>query len=282
MSNKLNAVMIALMVFVPAVCAVEQTGKINTEMDTVLVTVQGTPITKNDLYVRTVQQYPGQVQDALDRMVNEIIVFKEAESRKVSVSEAEIAKKADELGITGAMNPAAKDLIKASLLADKMITAELQIKITPDDVKSFFDSNRAVLGEPEQFKLRQIFVLSENEARDIVLSLNAGADFAKLAKAKSLDNTSKDKGGDIGFLSRGMILPEIEKAVFGMKPGEISAPIQSASGWHVIKVEAVTPAKEAKFDAKMKKQLETALLNYRIQQALPAWLENLRKKAVIK
>lgn len=251
-------------------------------VETVLATVEGVPISKDALYLRIVQLYPTQAQDALDRMVNEILISKEAERKKVTVTDADIIKKAQELGIAGALNDAAKGMIRSSLQADRLITDEFKIKVTQEEVKAFFDANKVQLGDPEQVRLSQIFVATEQEANDIMLSLNAGADFSKMAKAKSMDAASKDKGGDIGFFARGMILPEIEKAAFDMKTGEITQPIKSTTGFHIIKVTDKKPAKEAKFDSNARQRIELGLKNLKIQQQLPAWLDGLRKKAEIK
>ncbi|MFH1369133.1 MAG: peptidylprolyl isomerase [Elusimicrobiota bacterium] len=282
LSRKLMAVSAVL--FVTAVCYAAQDAKPKPEMklETVLATIDGVPVTKDALYTRIIQLYPAQAQDALDRMVNEIMISNEAERKKVTISDREIKKKSVDMGITGELSNPAKDLIRISMLADKMIIEEFKIKVTPEDVKTFFEANKAVLGEPEQVRLRQIYVLAPNEANDISLSLNAGADFAKMAQAKSMDTASKDKGGDLGYFTRGMILPEIEKVAFEMKVGEISQPIKGANGYHIVKLEGRKPAKEAKFDNEMKKRLEIAIKNIRIQQAIPVWLDGLRKKAEIK
>jgi len=138
------------------------------------------------------------------------------------------------------------------------------------------------LSEPEQVHLRQIFVLDEREANDILLALNAGADFPKMAGVKSQDTASKEKGGDLGFFAKGMLVPEIEKVVFEMKAGEISPVIRTSAGFHMVRVEEKKPVKEAKFDSDMKKRLKKLIFNGKTQQELPGWLDGLRKKAEIK
>jgi len=252
------------------------------ELQSVIATVNGVAITKDELYNRMLQFYPTQAQDTLDRIVNAILISNEAAKKKVSVTDKDIAAKADGLGMTGALTPAARDAIKTSLFAEKLITDEYKIKVTPEDVKKFYDDKKDSLGEPEQFHLRQIFVVSEKDANDIMLALNAGADFAKMAAAKSLDTSSKEKGGDIGFFTKGMLVPDIEKTVMNLKPGDFSQPIKTDTGFHIIKLDEKKPAKDAKFDADMKKRLEVSIRNSKIQEKLPEWLDVLRKKADIK
>lgn len=252
------------------------------EVIPVIATIDGEPITKDDLYIAMVELYPQQVQDALNRLVNIIIISKEATRRKVSVSDTEIKSRAEELGISGELSKTINEVIRTSLLLEKMISTEKKLKVTEDEIKKFFDENKDKLGEPEQIHLRQIFLLSETEANDILLALNAGADFAKMAKAKSQDTASRDQGGDLGFFTRGMLVPEIEKVVFEMKPKEISQVIKTSAGFHIIKLEEKKVAKIAKLDSEMKKRIEKLIFNNKIQQVLPEWLANLRKNAEIR
>jgi foldase protein PrsA len=283
LNRRLNffLVVILLAVISAAVYCAEQ-KPVQMELQTVIATVNGVPVTKDELYNRMLQFYPAQAQNALDNIVNDILISNEAAKKKVAVTDKDITKKAGQLGMTGALTPSARNAIKMSLLADKLITEEYNIMVTADDIKKFYDDKKDSLGEPEQFHLRQIFVVSEKDANDIMLALNAGADFPKMAAAKSLDTSSKEKGGDIGFFTKGMLVPEIEKIVLNLKPGDFSQPVKTDTGYHIIKFEGKKPAKAAKFDADMKKRLEISIMNSKIQEKLPGWLDGLRKKADIK
>jgi foldase protein PrsA len=276
------AVVAAAAVSLASAADTKQAQNPKMEVETVIATVNGVPITKNDLYNGMIQFYPAQAQDTLDRIVSEIVVTKEAASRGVAVTDKDVAKKAEELGLTGPLTAGAKSAIKTSMLAEKMIADQYGIRVTNDDVKKFFDEKKELLGDPEQVHLRQIFVVSEKDANDIMLALNAGADFIKMAQAKSLDAASKAKGGDIGFFAKGMLVPELEKIVFALKPGDYSQPVKTDNGYHIIKLEEKKAPKNAKFDAEMKKRLEVMIKSAKIQEALPGWLDGLRKKADIK
>ena len=245
----------------------------------VLVIVDGQAITKDDLYLAMIQSYRQQADETLNRLANEILISKEADRKKVTINEGELKKRKDELGLTTELLPMVKRMIETSLIAEKMIIAEKNIKVEKNEVKKFFDEKKASLGEQEQVHLRQIFVSDENEAKDIIVAIKSNADFSKMASAKSQDAASKEKGGDLGFFARGMLVPEIEKVVFDMKVGDISSAIKTSAGFHVVKVEDRKEAVEAKFDAVMKKRIEKILLNNKIQQELPGWLDNLKKKA---
>ncbi len=250
---------------------------------TTLATVDGQPITAQDLYTALVHLYPQQATETLNQLVNEILISNEARRKRISVSEQEIAARAQEIGLTAdALSDVVRRTLKTSLLAEKMLVEEKKLRVTPDEVNRFFQENKEQLGEPEQVRIRQIFVLNEQDANNITLALSAGADFSRMAQLKSQDAASKDRGGDLGFFSRGTLVPEIERAAFAMEAGGISSAIRTQAGFHIIKVEEKRPAREAKLDGAMRKRLERTLLNDKIQQELPAWLEGLRAKAEIR
>jgi parvulin-like peptidyl-prolyl isomerase len=93
-----------------------------------------------------------------------------------------------------------------------------------------------VTHEQEQAWSRHILVADEATALSIRAQLLAGADFATLAANDSLDTGSKDVGGDLGWNAKGKMLPEFDAAVFSLKVGEISQPVQTTAGWHIIQV----------------------------------------------
>jgi foldase protein PrsA len=252
------------------------------EGERVLVTVDGQPITQNDLYQAIIESFPQQSQQILNRLINEVLILKEAEKRKIKVSEDEIKKEAEELGIVDSLSPTIKRMIETSILLEKMIADENKIQVSDDEIKSFYEKNKDQLGEPEQVHIRQIFVLSEREANDILIALNAGADFAKMAAIKSQDAASRERGGDLGFFARGMLAEQIEKVAFDMEVGQIGPVIKTAAGFHIIKVEEKKPEKEAKYDKETRKRIKRLLFKGKVQEVLPGWLDNLRKEADIK
>ncbi len=95
--------------------------------------------------------------------------------------------------------------------------------------------------ETEQVHARHILVNTEAEAKAIRQQLLAGADFAALAKKSSIDPGTKDKGGDLGWFGRGVMDPAFEKAAFSLKVGEISEPVKTSFGYHIIQVLARDP-----------------------------------------
>ncbi|MBT9373153.1 peptidylprolyl isomerase [Rhizobium sp. CSW-27] len=110
-------------------------------------------------------------------------------------------------------------------------------KLKPEEVKARYDKEVAAMPKEEEVHARHILVKTEEEAKDIIKQLDAGKDFVELAKEKSED-TSKSDGGDLGYFTKGRMVPEFEEAAFALDKGQYTkTPVKSQFGWHVIKVE---------------------------------------------
>lgn len=109
--------------------------------------------------------------------------------------------------------------------------------VTADDIKARYEKEIAALPKEEEVHARHILVKTEEEAKAIIAELDAGKDFATLAKEKSTD-PNKDDGGDLGFFGKGRMVKEFEAAAFAMEKGTYTkTPVKTDFGWHVIKVE---------------------------------------------
>lgn len=109
--------------------------------------------------------------------------------------------------------------------------------VTDADVKARYDKEVAALPKQEEVHARHILVKTEDEAKDVIKQLDAGKDFAELAKEKSTD-PNKDDGGDLGYFSRGRMVKEFEDAAFALEKGTYSkTPVKTDFGYHVIKVD---------------------------------------------
>jgi parvulin-like peptidyl-prolyl isomerase len=97
---------------------------------------------------------------------------------------------------------------------------------------------QSVPTEAEQVRARHILVASEEEARNLLAELQAGADFAEIAREYSLDPSTKESGGDLGFFPRGtLVVPEVEEVAFSLSVGQISDVVKSAMGYHIVQVQ---------------------------------------------
>ncbi len=270
-----------------AICA----GGLHAAQRTIAV-VNGTKITAEELTKRLWWQHAAQ---DLTGLVDDTLVLQEARRLGIKPDEKQIDEryaalqanykdKADfekNLRSVGWTDKDIKSLIADQLLIRATVIADGKISVTDADIKTFFDNNKDRLGTPEAVKLSQIFVNTKAEADDAYELLSSvGADFAKLSALKSADANLRKNSGGLGYISKGMLQPEIEKAVFALKPGEYTKPMQTGNGWSIFKVDDVRPAKPADFAA-IQGELKAALLNQEIARELPLLTAQLRQKAKI-
>jgi foldase protein PrsA len=139
-----------------------------------------------------------------------------------------------------------KGQIETTLLLDGI--AARDVTVEEEELKTYYDENKERYTEPEQVKARHILVEDEATAKSILKQLDTGEDFAEIAKEKSQDPGSKDKGGDLGFFGRGVMDPSFEEAAFSLDIGETSPPVGSMFGYHIIRVEDKKPERVAPFE----------------------------------
>ncbi|WP_077317863.1 peptidylprolyl isomerase [Virgibacillus proomii] len=130
---------------------------------------------------------------------------------------------------------AMRNIIKISLLQEEAISEDVKIK--EDEIKELYDRKNT------EIKAQHILVEDEKKAKEVKKKLDDGGDFNKLAKEYSTDG-SAEKGGDLGFFSAGQMVPEFEDAAYSMKKGEVSDPVKSQHGYHIIKVNDKREKKE--------------------------------------
>jgi parvulin-like peptidyl-prolyl isomerase len=141
-----------------------------------------------------------------------------------------------------------KEDLKRRITAEKLINSQVYSKIRVDvtEAKAYFEKNRREFRQPLRIRARQIVVDRPEEARHIMDELKKGANFAEIAKARSLSPDSA-AGGDLGYFSKGEMPPQFEAVMFRMKPGRTSEVVKTPYGYHIFKVEEVVKAQEPTF-----------------------------------
>jgi peptidyl-prolyl cis-trans isomerase C len=114
---------------------------------------------------------------------------------------------------------------------------QIASKVTDAAIQAAYDEMVGEFQPQEEVHARHILVASKQDAEAIRAELEGGAAFDVLAKEKSTDPSAVQNGGDLGFFQRGQMVKPFEDAAFGLEPGQVSDPIESQFGWHVIKVE---------------------------------------------
>ena len=160
-------------------------------------------------------------------------------------------------------------------LHDLYYDRKIRDAVSEDTVKKTYDERIKQIESKPEVSARHILVKTEEDALDIIERLNRGSDFAELAKEKST-GPSGSQGGDLGYFSKGQMVPEFDKVVFTLKKGEVSEPVKTQFGWHVIKVEDKRVSKPPAFDT-VKGQLIAGMVSQKAVEVITA----LRKDAKI-
>lgn len=164
---------------------------------------------------------------------------------------------------------------KLRALRDAFYEKKVREAVTEAQAKAAYDEQIAKLAPEPEVRARHILVKTEQEAKDLIKQLKGGADFTELAK-KSSDGPSAQTGGDLGYFSRGQMVKPFEDVAFALQPGQISDPVQTEFGWHVIKVEDKRNRPLPSFE-EVKDQLMASL----IQNQLKTVVQSLRGSAKI-
>lgn len=253
----------------------------------VVASVNGKDITQTALYDRLAAKYGGPM---VSQMIDDALVDQAAKAAGVNVTaadvDADIQKIRESIGGDDKLQAALAqysytlDELKAERATQMKLTRILSkdLKVEEADLKKYFDENQSRFDKRE-VKSRHILLNTEEEAKAVREELATGADFATLAKAKSIDPTAQQNGGDLGFNTQGKMVAEYDKVVFSMKKGEISAPFKTEFGWHVVEVLDITGT-APNFEAQ-KADVREAYIDAQVQPQMQPWVEEQRAKAKI-
>lgn len=164
---------------------------------------------------------------------------------------------------------------QAKALRDAYFAAELKPSVTDEAVRESYDEQAAKVEEEERIRARHILVASEDEAKDIANRLAEGEAFEDLAAQYSLDG-SKEQGGDLGFFTAEEMVEPFSEAAFALEVGEVSEPVQTEFGWHLIKLEDRRTGGAQPFE-----DVEDAIRLVLLRQAVQNKLVELRETAEI-
>ncbi len=138
---------------------------------------------------------------------------------------------------------------REAVLSDVLLQRLVEAEVTDEALRRIYEDKAALIDDNDEVRVRQIVVANQKQAEEVAARLAAGESFADLARTLSIDEASKDKGGDLGFFTRRDMLPGIARVVFSLAPGKTSKPFKTRQGWHIVRVEArrkpVLPSFEA-------------------------------------
>ena len=218
----------------------------------------------------------------------------EADDLGIKITDEEIAKKLDEvkkqyfqndqkkfeagLKQQGYTEEALREDLHSQLISEKIYeNLTNSVKVSDAELQKYYDEHKTQYTVAESRAVRHILVKTKAEADDLHAQLESGADFAKLAKASSLDPGSKDQGGKL-TVSRGQTVAPFDKAAFSLKTNELSDPVKTEFGYHLIQPLAAVKTGSVTPFAEVKAQIRTQLAEERKNKAVSAWATEIEKK----
>lgn len=256
----------------------------------VLATVNGAPITKGDLVNML---WSWSAPNHLQFLVNQKLVFQAAKKAGVSITSAEMKAKIDDLvkksgaesldqilAQSGQTRAQFMAMRKLSFLAEKIVAKT--INVTDADYAAYAKVQHILIRFPQDEKDKtKAEEAAKVKADEVYAKAKAGEDFAKLADEYSEDpaNTADGQkhGGNLGWFTKGRMVPDFEKAAFALKPGEISEPVKTFYGYHIIKLNKLgkdaTPAE--------KQELRKMIVDTKTPMELGVWYQKTLGEAKI-
>jgi len=242
-----------------------------------LAIINGKPLTVSEFDLRWSQlpeyarkKYPGIEgrKKFLDELIDREVLLQEAKKRGIDRDRALLER---------------LERFKERSLLDVLMREEVDSRVTvsPQEMKAYHEANPGSFIAPDEFRASHILVKTEAEAIDLKKRLARGEDFASLARKASVDAATKSKGGDLGIVKKGQTVPEFEKALLTLKPGEVSEPVATQFGYHLIKlVERTTGPVLSYEDAK--EQIKEQVLIEKKQKRFKELIAALRANAKLR
>ncbi len=218
-----------------------------------LAIVDGRSITEADLYdlLQSIGQSAAQFQgpEGQKQLVNELVM------QELLYSDALHQGLDQQEDYLQALDRMKKSLLKQYAM-NKLLTS---VQVSEEEVKAYYEAHKDLFKTSETASARHILVATEEEASNILEEIKKGLAFEEAAKKYSTCPSSA-QGGALGEFTRGRMVPEFDKAVFAMTPGEIAGPIQTQFGYHLIQLDKLVKEGESSFEAVQGKVAEQCLL----------------------
>ena len=223
------------------------------DASTVIATVNGTEITLGNL-IALRGRLPEQFQELPDEVLYQAMVDQLVTQQVLADVAREDLSQADEVGLANETR---------AFLADRVLRGLGEGEIDEAEVQAMYEERFGNAEGEGQFNASHILVESEAEARALGAQLADGADFATLARENST-GPSGPNGGQLGWFGAGQMVPAFEEAVKAMEPGQVSEPVQTQFGWHVIKLNETRQQDVPPLDA-VRAEIETGLRDQAVQ-----------------
>lgn len=252
MKKYLAGVAMSALMTLPALAQDEVTA------DTVLATVNGTAITVGHLIAMR-EMLPPQYQDLPDDVLFDGMLEQLVQQQVLASAAEENLSTQGQLGL---------DNERRAYLAATLMDDVGMAEVSANDIQAEYDAVYGSVDAVMEFNASHILVSTEEAALAVIEELAAGADFAELARTAS-EGPSGPNGGQLGWFTAGMMVPDFEAAVFDLDVSEVSAPVQTQFGWHVILLNETReqePPALAEVSAELEEGLRRARVDARMQE----------------
>lgn len=264
----MKKVLFLIVIVILSGCAKEK-GEVLVRFDGRKITVEEfkKEINKVPEFAKGIFEGPEGKRKFLEDLINRELIFLDAKKKKID-------KDKEYLDMVERFK---KDAMLEILLKREV---EDKAKVEESELKAYYDAN------PEEFRLNEevrashILVKTEEEAREVIKKIKEGADFGKLAAEHSLDPETSKREGDLGYFGRGRLNPEFEKAAFKLKEGEISEPVKTNFGYHIIKLTGRKRGQLVEYP-KVTEILRQRLTREKQKKIFEEWIAGLRKESKI-
>lgn len=239
-------------------------------------------------------------QQAIENLVREQLLFSGIKKEGIEVTNKEINEGLDQykkmfsteeefkeqLKSQNQTEASLKEALRRQLLIEKIkekLTKD-KIKITDTDIKKYYEDNKQDFMIQEQVRVRHIVVDKLEKAKDILAELKKDGNFESLVQKHSIDELTKSGNGEIGWFPRGMIFsntPKFDEAVFKLKVNELTEPIKTDLGYHIVQLLEKKAAEQRPL-VESKQIIKTALETQKEQELMEEWFKKLEKEANIK
>jgi parvulin-like peptidyl-prolyl isomerase len=230
----------------------------------------------------------------LTRMIERKLQVQAAAGKGIEVSEADVLAAIKEFKAHGDKfdehDPTQRRAVKDQLTLMRVVDREVRntIMVADEDMRKYYETHRDRFSWPEEYRLSQILFLQrsnethedvEARARQVYERLKKGEDFSELAFKYSAGAES-GRGGHLGFVRQGELLPEIEHVVGQLGPGQFSAPIETSQGFHIIRLDEKKQRQFRPF-TEVKSEIQTLVYQEQSEDLYHVWLSALKNKAYI-
>ncbi|MEW6543964.1 MAG: peptidylprolyl isomerase [Nitrospirota bacterium] len=231
---------------------------------------------------------------ALTRMIEQRLQVQFARAKGVDVTDEEIKGTIKDLKRQGEKfnesDEAAMRALREQLMLMKVVDREIRggIMISDTELRRYYIQHQSRFLLPEEYRISQILILQRSpderaqaraRAAEIHEELKRGADFADLALRRS-DGPEATRGGSLGLVRQGELLPQIERALATLQGGEFSEPIETPQGFHIIRLEEKTPPQFRPF-AEVKTEIHGLVYSQKSEDMYQVWLADLKNRAYI-